>query len=113
MTNLNNRIQVLINERGVFRHIDLSAASLSKFDLLLTILPLNQIETLIIDVEASPLQLSRWPNLPHLTKLRLYGLRDFLDATDCILRHSTSLLYLTLETSELFMFVCIIEFFCY
>ena len=57
--NLNNHIQALINERSFFRHIDLSAACLSKFDTLLTILRLNQIETLIINVEASSLHLSR------------------------------------------------------
>ncbi|CAF4502227.1 unnamed protein product [Rotaria sp. Silwood2] len=102
-TNLNNRIQTIINERGFFRHINLSSARLSKFDTLLTILPLNQIETLIIDIEASPLQLSRWPYLPHLTTLRLYGLRDFVDTTNFILRHSTSLIHLTLETNDLFM----------
>ncbi|CAM4774372.1 unnamed protein product [Rotaria magnacalcarata] len=102
-TNLNNRIQTLINERGYFRHINLSSARLSKFDRLLSILPLNQIETLIIDIEASPLQLSRWPYLPHLTTLRLYRLRDFTDATNFILRHSTTLKHLTLETNDLFM----------
>ncbi|CAF5018562.1 unnamed protein product [Rotaria sp. Silwood1] len=102
-TNLNNRIQTIINERGFFRHINLSSSRLSKFDTLLSILPLNQIETLIIDIEASPFQLSRWPYLPHLTTLRLYGLRDFIDATNLILRHSTSLIHLTLETSDLFM----------
>ncbi|CAF2213932.1 unnamed protein product [Rotaria magnacalcarata] len=102
-TNLNNRIQTLINERGFFRHINLSSARLSKFDTLLTILPLNQIETLIIDIEASPLQLTRWPYLSHLTTLRLYGLRDFIDATNFILRHSASLIHLTLETNNLFM----------
>ncbi|CAF0720241.1 unnamed protein product [Rotaria sp. Silwood1] len=102
-TNLNNRIQTIINERGFFRHINLSSARLSKFYRLLTIFPLNQIEALIIDIEASPLQLSRWPYLPHLTTLRLYGLRDFIDATNFILRHSTSLIHLALETNDLFM----------
>ncbi|CAF4957146.1 unnamed protein product [Rotaria sp. Silwood1] len=104
-TNLNNRIQTIINERGFFRHINLSSARLSKFYRLLTIFPLNQIEALIIDIEASPLQLSRWPYLPHLTTLRLYGLRDFIDATNFILRHSTSLIHLALETNDLFMSV--------
>ncbi|CAF1374541.1 unnamed protein product [Rotaria sordida] len=102
-TNLNNCIQTIINERGFFRHINLSSACLSKFDTLLTILPLNQIQIFIIDIEASPLQLSRWPYLPHLITLRLYGLRDFIDATNFILRHSTSLIHLTLETNDLFM----------
>ena len=106
-TNLNNRIQTLIIERGFFRHINLSSARLSKFDTLLTILPLYQIETLIIDIEASCLQLSRWPYLPQLTTLRLYGLRDFIDATNFILRHSNSLMHLTLGTNDLFMSVSI------
>jgi hypothetical protein len=108
-TNLNNRIQTLINERCYFRHINLSSARLLKFDTLVTILPLNQIETLIIDIEASPLQLSRWPYLPHLTTLRLYGLRNFIDATNFILRHSTSLIHLTLETNDLLMQVSITQ----
>jgi hypothetical protein len=108
-TNLNNRIRAIVNERDFFRHINLSSARLSKFDTLLTLLPLNQIETLVIGIEASPLQLSRWPYLPHLSTLRLYGLRDFEDATSFVLRHSVSLMHLTLETNNLFMSVCIIR----
>jgi hypothetical protein len=108
-TNLNHRIRAIVNERGFFRHINLSSARLSKFDTLLTLLPLNQIETLVIDIEASPLQLSRWPFLPHLTTLRLYGLCDFEHATSFVLRHSVSLMHLTLETNDLFMSVCIIR----
>lgn len=105
LTNLNNRIQSLIDERGFFREIDFSSISLSKFDRLVRIIPLNRIETLIINVEASPLQLSHWPYLPRLTTLRLYDMRDFLDATDFILQHSTSLMHLTLHTNELVLSV--------
>jgi hypothetical protein len=105
--NLNNRIRAIVNERGFFCHINLSSAHLLKFDKLLTLLPLNQIETVVIDIEASPLQLSRWSYLPHLTTLRLYGLRDFEDATSFILQHSVSLMHLTLKTNDLFMSVCI------
>jgi len=68
---------------------------------------LNQIETVVIDIEASPLQLSRWPYLPHLPTLGLYGLRDFEDATSFILQHSVSLMHLTLKTNDLFMSVSI------
>ena len=106
--NLNSRIQTLISERGFFRHINLSSACLSKFDTLLTLLPRAQIQTLVIDIEASLLQLSRYSYLPCLTTLRLYGLRDFEDAFSFILRHSHSLVHLTLETNELFMPVCTI-----
>ncbi|CAF4541427.1 unnamed protein product [Rotaria socialis] len=103
ITKLDDLPDLFFIDLGYFRHINLSSARLSKFDRLLSILPLNQIETLIIDIEASPLQLSRWPYLPHLTTLRLYRLRDFTDATNFILRHSTSLKHLTLETNDLFM----------
>jgi hypothetical protein len=92
-----------------FRHINLSSARLSKFDTLLTLIPLNQIESLVIDIGASTLQLSRWPHLPSLTTLRLYGLRDFEDATSFILRHSASLIHLTLGTSNRFISVCITQ----
>jgi hypothetical protein len=109
LINLNNRIQTIIKERGFFRHINLSSVRLSKFDTLLTLLPFNQIQTLVIDIEASPLQLSRWSYLPCLTTLRLYGLRDFEDASSFILRHSHSLIHLTLQTNDLFMSVCTIR----
>ena len=64
LTNLDNRIELLIRERGYSRQIDFSLICLSKFVRLLCAIPLNHIETLIINVEASPLQLSRWPYLP-------------------------------------------------
>ncbi|CAF4275667.1 unnamed protein product, partial [Adineta steineri] len=73
--NLNNRIQQIVSERGVFRHINLSSLCLYKFDTLLTLLPLSQVQILVINIEASSLQLSRFSYLPHLTTLRLYGLR--------------------------------------
>ncbi|CAF1642019.1 unnamed protein product, partial [Adineta ricciae] len=102
LINLNNRIQQLIYERGFFRHIDLSSASLYKFDKILTRLPLPEIQTLVINVEASPLQLSHFPYLPHLTTLRIYGLRELKHANTFILRHSHSLERLTLQTNGIF-----------
>ena len=105
--NLNHRFRELVNERGYFRHVNLSSARLSKFDALLALLPLNQIQTLIIDIGASSLQLTRWPHLPSLTTLRLYGLRDFEDATSFILQHSATLIHLTLGTNDRFISVCI------
>ncbi|CAF1550829.1 unnamed protein product, partial [Adineta ricciae] len=102
LINLNNRIQQLIYERGFFRRIDLSSASLYKFDKVLTRLPLPEIQTLAINVEASPLQLSHFPYLPHLTTLRIYGLRELQHANTFILRHSHSLERLTLQTNDIF-----------
>ena len=83
---------------------------LSKFTRLVRIFLLNHIETLIINVEASPLQLSRWSYLPSLRTSRLYRLRDFVDATDFLPEHLASLMHLTLETNELFLSVYLIEY---
>ena len=107
--NLNHRFRKLVDERGYFRHINLSSARLSKFDTLLALLPLNQIQTLVIDIGASFFQLTHWPHLPSLTTLRLYGLHDFEDASSFILRHSRTLTDLTLGTSDRFISVCIIR----
>ncbi|CAF0955603.1 unnamed protein product [Adineta steineri] len=100
--NLNNRIQQIISERGFFCHINLSSLCLYKFDTVLTLLPLSQVQILVINIEASSLQLSRFSYLPHLTTLRLYGLRDLKDAFNFILRHSHSLVHLTLQTYDLY-----------
>ena len=100
--NLNHRIQQLIRERGFFRHLNLSSASLYKFDTLLALVPPTEVRTLVVNIEASSLQLSRFPHLPHLTALRLCGVRQLKDAYDFILRHSQSLVHLTFETNDLF-----------
>ena len=103
----NTRLRALVTERGFFRHINLSSdtARRSKFDSVIELLPLDEIETLTINVEASSLQLSRWPFLPRLRALRLHGLRQFDDAANFILRHSTSLTDLTLRTNDDFLSV--------
>ena len=97
-----NHIQQLVHERGFSRRINLSSASLYKFDALLKRLPLTQIETLVVDMDASSLQFSRFPYLSNLTTLRLYGVRNLTDAYKFIRRHSRSLQCLTLDTSCLF-----------
>ncbi|CAF3366082.1 unnamed protein product [Rotaria sp. Silwood2] len=73
-SNLNSRLTILLTERGFYRHINLSSAGRNLFAAILSILRLNEIESLVIDRCASPLQLKRWPHLPHLTTLRL---KDF------------------------------------
>ena len=105
----NTRIRAMVTERGFFRHINLSCARRSKFEQVINLLPLDEIETLTINVEASSLQLSRWPSLPHLRALKLHGLRQFEDAASFILRHSTTLMDLTLKTNDEFLSVCIIR----
>lgn len=106
-SDLTPRLQRLVRERGFFRYINLSSAHLFQFDTLLARLPIHEIETVVVNVEASPLQLGRFCHLPHLTTLRVYGLRDFDDARTFILRHSQTLTHLTLETNFSFTFAAV------
>jgi hypothetical protein len=76
-TSLNDRWTCLLAELGFFRQVNLSPTYSRQFHQLLQILPLNNIETLVIDRTASPLQLRRWPYLPRLTKLHLQGVREY------------------------------------
>ena len=97
---LNNRLTALIFERGFFHHVNLSSAWRDQFDTVLYTLPLNNIESLTIDINASPLQLSRWPYLPRLTTLRLNGLREPDDALIFVLLHAATLTHLKIESDE-------------
>ena len=76
-TCLNDRWTRLLAERGFFSQVNLSSTHPRQFDQLLRILPLDNIEALVIDRTASPLQLRRWPYLPCLTKLHLRGVREY------------------------------------
>lgn len=104
----NRRIILLLTERAYFRRIDLSRAHRHQFHILLDILPLNDIKTLSIDIDASPLQLSQWPYLPRLKTLVLKGVREFNDVLIFVLLHAATLTYLTIHTSEEFVAVSIL-----
>jgi hypothetical protein len=106
-SHLNHRIDTLINERGFFRQINLTTARAFQFSTLLSRLPLDQIQTLIVHTEASTLQLCRYPHLPHLSTLRLYGIRDVEDVITFILRHAQSLVHLTVDLKESFSIVLV------
>jgi hypothetical protein len=56
------------------------------------------IETLVIDRTASPLQLSRWPYVPRLTKLHLGGVREYDSILFFALLHAATLTYVTIES---------------
>jgi hypothetical protein len=99
-TRLNDRLTTLLSERGYFRRINLSSARRSQFDTLLSLLTLENIDSLAIDSDASPLQLTRWPHLRRLKTLRLTGLRYFDDLLTFLLRHATTLTHLTIESNE-------------
>ena len=95
---LNDRWTRLLVERGFFRHVNLSATYSRQFDQLLQILPLNNIETLIIDRTASPLQLMKWPYLTRLTKLHLQGVREYNSILIFALLHAATLTRITIQS---------------
>jgi hypothetical protein len=104
-TCLNDRFTALVAERGFFHHVNLSSARLSQFDSLQCLLPLNEIQSLTIDINASPLQLARWPYLPSLTKLRFKVLRDFDDILKFVVLHAATLTHILIQTNTLFHMV--------
>ena len=99
-TCLNDRWTRLVTERGFFRQVNLSAAYSRQFDQLLKILPLNNIETLVIDRTASPLQLSRWPYLPRLTNLHMRGVREYDSILCFALLHAATLTHVTIQSDN-------------
>jgi hypothetical protein len=105
---LNDRLTALLIERSCFRQVNLSLARRHQFDILVLCLPLNKIQSLIIDVEASPLQLYRWPYLPRLTRLLLKSISNFDDVSNFVVRHASTLTHLTLETIKHLINVCFI-----
>ena len=107
-TCLNARITGLLSERGFFRRVNLSSMSRRQFDQLLRILPLDDIETLIIDRHASPLQLRRWPYLPRLKRLYLRGVREYDSVLTLVLIHAATITHITIESSGYFLTVSVI-----
>ncbi|CAF4479001.1 unnamed protein product, partial [Rotaria sp. Silwood2] len=57
---------MLISERDFFHHVNLSLARRHQFDTILRFLSFNDIQSLVIDSDASPLQLTRWPYMLRL-----------------------------------------------
>ncbi len=101
-SNLNSRLTTLLTERGFYRHVNLSSTRNKQFKIILSILRLNEIESLVIDRCASPLQLRCWPHLPNLKTLRLQGVRDFIDAFKLAKKHANTLTHLTVESTAYF-----------
>jgi hypothetical protein len=98
-SNLNSRLTTLLRERGFYRHVNLSSTRRNQFETILSILRLNEIQSLVIDRCASPLQLRRWP---HLTTLRLQGVRNFRDVFKFARKYGNTLSHLTVESSGYF-----------
>lgn len=101
-SNLNVRLTALIAERNFFRHVDLSSARYDQFQSILSTLRLNEIQSLIIDCYASPLQLKTWPHLPHLKSLTVKGVRDWLDVSNFCKACGNTLTHLAVQTNKYF-----------
>jgi hypothetical protein len=99
-THLNCRLTMLITERGFFSHINLSTARYHQFNTILHFLPLNDIQSVAIDSDASPLQLTHWPYLPRLRTLRIIGTYNYDDLLLYILLHASTLTHLIIKSNE-------------
>ena len=101
-SNLNVHLTALIAERGFFYHVNLSSARYEQFHSILSTLQLNEIQSLIIDCYASPLQLKTCPHLPHLTSLTVKGVRDWIDVSNFCKAHGNTLTHLAVQTNKYF-----------
>ncbi|CAF3363864.1 unnamed protein product [Rotaria sp. Silwood2] len=99
-TCLNHRFKMLITERGFFYHINLSLARYHQFNRILHFLPLNNIQSLAIDCDASPRQLNCCPYLPCLRTFLIIGLYNHDDLLRFLLLHAATLTHLIIQSSE-------------
>ena len=97
-TSLNERLTLLLIERRYFSRVDLSSSHYFQFNQIIQRIDLNRIESLTIDINASPLQVSCWPYLPRLSTLRLLGVREYDDVITFLLLHAATLTHLTIDT---------------
>jgi hypothetical protein len=107
-SNLNTRLTALLIEQGFYRHVNLSSTRYHQFQSILSLFRLNEIQSLIIDCYASPLQLKVWPYLPDLRILRVKGVRNFVNVFSFAKQHAKTLTHLTVESSRYFATVSII-----
>ncbi|CAF3056610.1 unnamed protein product [Rotaria sp. Silwood2] len=91
---------MLITERGFFSRINLSLAHYHQFNRILHFLPLNDIQSLSIDSDASPFQLTRWPYLRRLKTLRIIGVYNHDDLLVFVTLHAATLTHLIIKSNE-------------
>ncbi|CAF3213322.1 unnamed protein product [Rotaria socialis] len=99
-THLNYRLTTLITERGFFYHINLSFARYRQFNTILRFLPLNDILSISIDNDASPLQLTCWPYMPRLRTLRIISVYDYDDLLPFAILHAATLTHIIVNSNE-------------
>ncbi|CAF2847053.1 unnamed protein product [Rotaria sp. Silwood2] len=97
---LNQRLTMLIIERGFFYYINLSLSYYHQFNKILHFLPLNSIQSLAIDSDTSPLQLTRRSYLSSLTTLRIIGTYNHDDLLLFLLLHAATLTHLIIKSNE-------------
>lgn len=97
---LNHRLKMLIIERGFFYHINLSLTRYHQFNAIRRFLPLNDIQSLAVDGDASPLQLTRWSYLPRLRTLRIIGSYNHDDLLLFLVLHAATLTHLIIKSKE-------------
>ncbi|CAM2723157.1 unnamed protein product [Rotaria socialis] len=91
---------MIISERGFLYHVNISLARYRQFNTILQFLPLNYIQSLAIDSDASPLQLTRWPYLLRLRTLRIIGVYSHDDLLLFVLLHSATLISASNQTEH-------------
>jgi hypothetical protein len=100
LTRLNCRLTMLVTERGFFHDINLSTAHYHQFNTILHFLSLNDIQSLAMDSDASPLQLTHWPHLPRLKTLRIIGVYNYDELSNFLLLHAATLTHLIVKSNE-------------
>lgn len=90
-----------------FSHVNLSSARYDQFKTILCFLPLNDIQTLAIDNDASPIQLTSWPYLPRLRTLRIVAPYNHDDLLLFVLFHAATLTHLIVKSNGNFVPVSI------
>jgi hypothetical protein len=111
-SNLNIRLTGFLIEQGFYRRVNLSSTRYDQSKSILSLFRLNEIQSLIIDWYASPLQLKSWSYLPDLRTLRVKGVRDWLGVFNFAQQHANILTHLTVESSRYFSKVSIITIEC-
>jgi hypothetical protein len=86
-TRLNCRLTMLITERGFFYYVNLSITCYHQLHTILRFLLLNNIQSLVIDSDASPLQLTHWSYMPRLKTLRSIGIMMIFYCLFCYSSH--------------------------
>ncbi|CAF1606524.1 unnamed protein product [Adineta ricciae] len=99
---MNAHLTALLVERHFYSHVNLSFVRYHKFQSTSSFFRLNEIESLIIDCYASPLQLKQRPHLQYLKTLIVKGVRQWIDVFNFAKQHANTLRNLTIVSNGYF-----------